>query len=148
MNDGCKLQYFYGKSDFTFFLNHFTGISYFSPVNWWNFVKNRFETILFCSQYDISGTRNTSFILNIFDGIINDSSSSKSAVKSPITLLINHSGYPALLHFTVIALMSLPCYFSRSMQIPWNGVLFISFLNFRNSRNSFFILFSIYLRCY
>ena len=32
-HDGCKLRSFNGKSDFTFFVNHFTAISYFSPVN-------------------------------------------------------------------------------------------------------------------
>ena len=40
------------------------------------------------------------------------------------------------------------CYFSRSMQIPWNGVSLISFRNFRHPRYSFLIFFSIYLCCY
>ena len=45
MHYGCKLQSFNGKSDFTFFVNHFTAISYVSHVNWWNFFINRLEAI-------------------------------------------------------------------------------------------------------
>ena len=45
MHDGCKLRSFNGKSDFTFFVNHFTAISYLSHVNWWNFFINRWEEI-------------------------------------------------------------------------------------------------------
>ena len=65
MHDGCKLQSFNGKSDFTFCVNHFTAISYFSHVNWWNFFINRLEAFSFRSQYGISNSRNGFFTVNI-----------------------------------------------------------------------------------
>ena len=71
---------------FTFFVNHFTAISYFSPVNWCNFLINCLETILLCSQYDISNSRNGFLTSNIFGGIINNSSLSK-VVKSLFPLI-------------------------------------------------------------
>ena len=105
MHDGCKLRSFNGKSDFTFFLNHFTAISYLSPVNWWNFFINRLEAFLFYSQYGISNSRNGFFAAYIFGGIINDSCLSKGVIKSWMTLSINRRGYPALLYFALTALI-------------------------------------------
>ena len=107
MHDRCKLWSFNGKSDFTFFINHFTAISYFSPLNRWNIFINRLEATLLCSQYSISNSRNGFVTLNIFGGIINHSSLSKGVMKSWMTLLINRCGYPALLYFALIALISM-----------------------------------------
>ena len=134
----------------TFFLNHFTTISYSSPVNWWNVFINRLEAILFGSQYSISNSRNGFFTSNIFDGIINHLSFSK-VMKFWIIVLIDCCGYPVFVVFCFYCSDSdfeLWCYFSRSMQIPWNDVLLISFWNFRNPGYSFLIFFSIYLCCY
>ena len=107
MHDGCKLRSFNGKRDLTFFVNHFTAISYLSPVNWWNFFINRLEAISFCSQYSISNSKNGLFTVNIFGGIINDSFLSRGVIKSRMTLSINRRGYPALLYFALIALISM-----------------------------------------
>ena len=107
MHDGCKLRSFNGKSDFTFFANHFTTISYLSHINWWDFFINRLEAISFCSQYGISNSRNGFFTANIFGGIINNSSLSKGLIKSRMTLSINRRGYPALLYFALTALTSM-----------------------------------------
>ena len=107
MNDGCKLQSFNVKIHFTFFVNHFTAISYLSPVNWWNFFIDRLEAISFCSQYGISNSRNGFFTANIFGGMINDSSLSKGVIKSRVTLSINCRGCLVLLCFALIALISM-----------------------------------------
>ena len=54
---------------------------------------NCLETILLCSQYNISNSRNGFLTSNIFDGIINDSSLSK-VVKSRFPL-IDHNLHPS-----------------------------------------------------
>ena len=107
MHGGCMLRSYNGKSNFTFLVNHFTAILYLSPVKWWNFFINRLEAILFCSQYGIYNSRNGFFTANILSGRINDSSLSKGVIKSRMTLSINRREYPALLYFTLIALISM-----------------------------------------
>ena len=107
MHDRCKLRSFNGKSDFTFFVNHFTAISYFSRANWWNFFINLVEAILFQSKYGISKGRNSFFTSNIFGRIIDDSSLSKCVIKSRMTLSISRRGYPALMCFALIVLISI-----------------------------------------
>ena len=53
MHYGCKLQSFNGKSDFIFFINHFTAISYLSHVNWSNFFINCLEAISYKRFVDV-----------------------------------------------------------------------------------------------
>ena len=112
---------------------------------------NRFGAISFCLQYGISNSRNGFFTLNIFCGIIHNSSLSKGAVKSGMTISINRCGYPGLLYFALIGLISLSKFdlFSRDLyKFPEMVFHFHIFRNFRKPRYSFFILFSIYLCCY
>ena len=45
--------------------------------------------------------------MNIFGGIIKDSFLSRGVIKSQMTLSINRRGYPALLYFALIALISM-----------------------------------------
>ena len=91
-------------SDFTFLVSHFTATSYFSPVIF--FTSNFFSAHSRLFQQRVS-LRNGFFTSNIFGGIRNDSSLCNGVMKSQMTLWINHRGYPALLHFTVIALISM-----------------------------------------
>ena len=55
--------------------------------------------------------------MNIFGGMINDCSLSKGVKKPRMTLSINRRGYPALLYFTLIALISMSKFDARSAEI-------------------------------
>ena len=58
----------------------------------------------------ICNRKNDFFTSNIFGWIIKDSSLSQGVMKSRMTLSINCRGYPALLYFALIALISMSNY--------------------------------------
>ena len=55
--------------------------------------------------------------MNIFGGMINDCSLFKGVKKPRMTLSINRRGYPALLYFTLIALISMLKFDARCPEI-------------------------------
>ena len=126
--------------------NNFTAISYLSHVNWWNFFINRLEAFSFRSQYGISNSRNGFFTVNI---LVEQQTINKRWKNKRCSNISNDTFYKSLRisSFAVFCFdcsdfdVEIWCYFSRSMQIPWNGVLLISFQNFEHPRYSFLIFF-------
>ena len=65
-------------------------------------------------------------------------------MKSQMTLLINHPGYPALLHFALIALISMSKFDAIFLDLCKSPEMVFRL----NSRSGFLIFFLIYLCCY